>query len=119
MASKTKPQLFHFMPLLVKYICEGKLDSEVRLSAALDFLTRMPPNKTVADVDTGLFDEACGVGVVVTPAQIEDAVEEELNKVKDELVKSRYRFNTGILMGVVRNKLKWADGKAIKSEIDM
>ena len=38
---------------------------------------------------------------------------------KDELVKSRYRFNTGILMGVVRNKLKWADGKAIKSEIDM
>ena len=22
-------------------------------------------------------------------------------------------------MGVVRNKLKWADGKAIKSEIDM
>ena len=70
------------MPLLVKYICEGKLDSEVRLSAALDFLTRMPPNKTVADVDTGLFDEACGVGVVVTPAQIEDAVEEELNKVQ-------------------------------------
>ena len=35
------------------------------------------------------------------------------------MVKSRYRFNTGILMGVVRNKLKWADGKAIKSEIDM
>ena len=78
------------MPLLVKYICEGKLDSEVRLSAALDFLTRMPPNKTVADVDTGLFDEACGVGVIVTPAQIEDAVEEELNKVQTKYYAARF-----------------------------
>ena len=31
----------------------------------------------------------------------------------------RYRFNTGLLMGNVRNKLKWADGKAVKHEIDM
>ena len=31
----------------------------------------------------------------------------------------RYRFNTGVLMGNVRNKLVWADGKAIKNEIDL
>jgi len=34
-------------------------------------------------------------------------------------LEKRYRFNSGILMGNVRNKLKWADGKAIKSETDM
>jgi len=118
-ASKTKPQVFHFMPLLVKYICGGKLDNELRLNAALEFLSKMPPNKTVGDVDLKVLDEACGVGVVISPAQIEEAVEDELLKVKEDLLKSRYRFNTGVLMGVVRNKLKWADGKAIKSEIDM
>lgn len=117
-ASKMKPQVFQYMPLLVKYICSGQLD-ELRLNAALDFVTKFPPNKTVSDVDLKSFEESCGIGVVVTPAQIEDAVEEEIIKVKEELAAKRYRFNTGLLMGNVRNKLKWADGKAVKHEIDM
>ena len=79
-ASKMKPQVFQYMPLLVKYICSGQLD-ELRLNAALDVVTKFPPNKSVSDVDLKLFEESCGIGVVVTPAQIEDAVEEELNKV--------------------------------------
>lgn len=31
----------------------------------------------------------------------------------------RYRFNVGLLMSEVRNALKWADGKVVKSEIDL
>lgn len=31
---------------------------------------------------------------------------------------NRYRFNSGILIQEVLNKLKWADGVAIKNEID-
>ena len=31
----------------------------------------------------------------------------------------RYRYNTGLLMADVRKSLKWADGKAVKSEIDV
>ena len=34
-------------------------------------------------------------------------------------MEKRYRFNAGVLMGNVRNSLRWADGKAIKSEVDM
>ena len=80
-AAKVKPQVFHFMPLLVSYICTGKIDSEQRLNAAIEFLTKMPPNKVVADVDVAQFEASCGVGVVVTPAQIEEAIEQELAKV--------------------------------------
>ena len=84
-ASKTKPQVFHFTPLLIKYICSGKIDSELRLNAAIDFLAKYPPGKTIAELDIASFEDSCGVGVVVTPAQIEEAVEAELamvNKLK-------------------------------------
>lgn len=32
---------------------------------------------------------------------------------------NRYRFNSGPLMQQIRNRLKWADGKAIKNEFDI
>ena len=80
-ASKIKPQVFHFTPLLVKYICSGKIDSELRLNAAIDFLAKCPPGKTIESLDISSFEDSCGVGVVVTPAQIEEAVEAELAKV--------------------------------------
>jgi len=118
-ASKLKPQVFHLMPLLVRYIGERKIDNEVRLNAAIDYLIKLPPNKTLPDVDLTSFEDFCGVGIVITSDQIEDAIEEELGQVKDELLIKRYKFNTGLLMGKVRNKLRWADGKTIKNEIDM
>jgi glutaminyl-tRNA synthetase len=31
----------------------------------------------------------------------------------------RYRFNVGVIMQEVRQELKWADGKAIKNEVDL
>lgn len=118
-ASKLKSQVFHFAPLLVELICQGKLYSELRLNAAIEYVTKVPPNVTSKDLDLKELESWCGVGVVITPAQVEEAVEAELAKVKEEVLAKRYRFNSGLLMANVRNQLKWADGKAIKNEIDM
>jgi glutaminyl-tRNA synthetase len=49
------------------------------------------------------LEECCGVGVVISPAQVEEAVEAEINKVKDEILAKRYRFNAGLLMATVRS----------------
>uniref|UniRef100_H3DKM7 glutamine--tRNA ligase n=1 Tax=Tetraodon nigroviridis TaxID=99883 RepID=H3DKM7_TETNG len=46
-------------------------------------------------------------------------VETVIQKHKEQLLKERYRFNMGLLMGETRTVLKWADGKAIKNEVDM
>ncbi len=46
LASKLKAQVFHFAPLLVEFICQGKLDSELRLNAAIEYVTKVPPNVT-------------------------------------------------------------------------
>ncbi|XP_043407951.1 glutamine--tRNA ligase isoform X3 [Chelonia mydas] len=65
------------------------------------------------------FEHECGVGVVVTPEQIEEAVEAAINKHRAELLSERYRFNMGLLMGEARSSLRWADGKSIKNEVDL
>ncbi|KAK6473842.1 glutamine--tRNA ligase [Huso huso] len=87
----------------------------VCLSAALDYVKSHP----VDPISVEEFERQCGVGVVVSPEQIEDTVEAIISKHKELLMKERYRFNMGLLMGEARSQLKWADGKIIKNEVDM
>ncbi|PSN34384.1 putative glutamine--tRNA ligase [Blattella germanica] len=115
LASKTKSQVNHFLPMLVKYIVIRKLDSTLQIDAALEYL--LSHLKGVLDVKE--FESACGIGITITPEEIENTVEKVVTKYKDELVEKRYRFNVGIIMQEVREALKWADGKAIKYEVDL
>jgi len=118
-ASKVKPQTVSHLPLLAQMIADGKLDSEIRVQAGLDHLLQNHSGASAGSVDTKSLEEACGVGIVVTPEMIEQEVEKALSRVKEELLSKRYRYNTGLLMADVRKTLKWADGKAVKSEIDV
>lgn len=115
-ASKTKAQISHRIPLLGEYVALGKIDSEVRLNAAIEYLMA---NISQSDVDKVAFESACGVGVIITSELIETEVGNAISKVKAEIIEKRYRFNSGLLMSDVRKKLKWADGKAVKNEIDI
>nr|CAG4634624.1 EOG090X01EL [Alona affinis] len=114
-STKIKAQIAAHIPMLSKYVAEGKIDSELRLNAAMDYLLSNP----LGNVDIKAFEESCGVGVVVLPEQIELEVEKVLLLHKTELLDKRYRFNVGPLMSEVRNRLKWADGKVIKSEVEI
>ena len=116
LATKIKPQISNKIPFLCKYIAEGKLDSSLRIDAALEYLLSCV-NET--NINVKEFESTCGVGVVVTPEQVEQAVEKHMAKFKQELLEKRYRFNSGIIMQAVRSDLKWADGKAIKNEVDV
>ncbi|XP_061837793.1 glutamine--tRNA ligase [Nerophis lumbriciformis] len=100
---------------LAEIIAQRKICTEQQLAAALEFVKSHPQDP----LNQREFDEACGVGVVITPEQIEDAVESVILKHKEQLLKERYHFNMGLLMGDVRSALKWADGKALKNEVDM
>ncbi|XP_063282773.1 glutamine--tRNA ligase [Pelobates fuscus] len=100
---------------LVEYIASKKISTDLQLNAALDYVKSHP----VDPINAADFEKECGVGVTVTPEQIEEAVETVIQKCKTQLLEERYRFNMGLLMGEARNKLKWADGKTIKNEVDM
>lgn len=119
LATKLRPQTVKHLALLVSLIADQQLDNTVRVDAALEFLLGQGPAASAATVDVAALRQFCGVGVVVTPEQIDDAVAAELAKHKADLLEQRYRFNTGLLMAEVRKVLKWADGKNVKNEIDV
>lgn len=115
LTSKIKQQIVDKLPFLADYIVTKKLDTIQRVDAALAYIL----SNINKPIDIKKFDEECGVGVVVTPEQIETEIEKLIKKSKDEIIEKRYRFNTGLLMHELRTILKWADGKAIKNEIDI
>lgn len=114
-AAKLKSQVAHHCSLLAQYVGSRKITSDPQLTAAMDYLLHHPGN----NVNLDELNAACGVGVVVTADDIEDNVSKVLDRHKAELVEKRYRINTGQLMTEVRQVLKWADGKAVKNEIDL
>ncbi|XP_055485893.1 glutamine--tRNA ligase [Psammomys obesus] len=103
------------LSFLVTYIANKKIHTELQLSAALEYVRSHP----LDPIDVKDFELECGVGVVVTPEQIEEAVEATINRHRPQLLVDRYRFNMGLLMGEARAALRWADGKMIKHEVDM
>ncbi|VEN41918.1 unnamed protein product [Callosobruchus maculatus] len=114
LGTKIKPQIHHHLPLLVKYIASNKLDSTLRVDKAIEFAL-----SHINNIQTDQLEKFCGVGVVVSPEEIEKAVEKQITAHKKEITEKRYGFNTGPLMQKVRAELPWADGKAVKSEIDL
>lgn len=134
LGTKIKPQIHHQLPILVKYIMSRKLDNTLRVDKAIEFAL-----SHINLIDTNELEKYCGVGVVVTPEQVETCVEKHLIPFKGELMEKRYKFNAGPLMQKVREELPWAgkgsvlglnlwpikiwvfsiDGKAVKNEIDV
>ena len=90
-ASKCKPQMWSLVPVLVRLVCEDKLDNELRLNAAIDFLLKTPPGTSVDTLDLAKLEEVAGVGVVITPEQVEEAVEKALEAVRSDILAQRWR----------------------------
>ncbi|XP_070165578.1 probable glutamine--tRNA ligase [Polyergus mexicanus] len=115
LASKIKNQVVDKIPFVTNYIVEKKLDTVQRIDAALSYLLANVNNT----VNIAEFEEFCGVGVIISPEQIEEEVEKIIKTHENEIREKRYRFNSGPLMQQVRNILRWADGKAVKNEFDI
>ncbi|XP_015913119.4 glutamine--tRNA ligase [Parasteatoda tepidariorum] len=114
-ACKVKPQIQSKVELLVEYVAQGKIDSEIKLNAAFSYLMDH------ADENTNLkeFEKNAGVGISVTPEEIEKTVEKVIAAHRETLIKERYFFNQGLLMAEARKALPFADGKFIRSEVEL
>lgn len=115
LGTRMKEQIINHRSMLVNYIMEDKIANDLQLNSAFEYLLE----NLKGPVNVKNFEEASGIGIKVTGEEIEEVVEEVIKKHEKDLVERRYQFNTGILMGEVRRKLKWADAKIVKSEIDI
>jgi len=103
------------LKVLSEYISKRDLKSDTQINCAISYMKSSP----TLPVDEAAFATACGVGVVVTPEEIEKEIENIINKYKKELLEQRYQFNFGKLLGDARQVLKFADGYKVKGETDM
>jgi len=53
----------------VDYVCQDKVDSELRLAAAVDFLLKQPPGTGKEEVDLARLDEVAGSGSSSLPSR--------------------------------------------------
>lgn len=112
-ASKVKDA--SHVKVLSEYIAKKELKNDIQISCAIAYMKANPE----LPVNTEAFAKECGVGVNVSPEEIESEIEKIVLRSKDELVKKRYQFNMGKLLGEARQALKFADGREVKREMDM
>ncbi|KAI6217651.1 Glutaminyl-tRNA synthetase [Aphelenchoides fujianensis] len=115
LGSKVKNQWEHHLPLIVRHICNENVRTDAQFAAACDFLL----SHAAKEVDEAEFEAAAGVGVVVSVEEIEDAVSALLKENETELLEKRYTMNAGKLLGELRRRLPFADGAAVKRELDL
>eukprot|EP00123_Amoebidium_parasiticum_P016475 comp23445_c1_seq1/m.39113 comp23445_c1_seq1/g.39113 ORF comp23445_c1_seq1/g.39113 comp23445_c1_seq1/m.39113 type:complete len:787 (-) comp23445_c1_seq1:505-2865(-) len=104
-------------PVLVKYVVDEKITTDTQLTAAFDFF-KDEELTGGEQLDTSAFDQACGVGVVVTPEQVKAAAAATIEAAKPKVVEDRYHYPLGSLLTSVRAQLKWADPRLVKEEVD-
>lgn len=106
--SKKKDLINDILP----FIAAGSLDTPAKLDAAITYSQR-------SEFVKAEFTKECGVGIKITGEDIENAVSSAIKDHKSELQKQRYRFNAGMLLGKARCQVPFADGKKLKSELDL
>ncbi|KAI4379144.1 hypothetical protein MLD38_005480 [Melastoma candidum] len=103
-----------YRPVLLKYIISSKIKTPAQLDAAFAFFSKIGPD----DFKLDEFEEACGVGIEVSPEEIDQVVSAVFSEKTSIIVEQRYQTNVGELLGHVRKKLPWADAKIVKQIVD-
>lgn len=89
LASKIKSQIANRLTLIAKYIAERKLNTTQRVDAALNFVL----SNANDDFSVAKFEEACGVGVVVTRKEINEQVNKVIEKNKKDILEKRFALS--------------------------
>ncbi|KAJ2899495.1 Glutaminyl-tRNA synthetase [Coemansia aciculifera] len=95
-------------------IVASRIATTEQLGAATKFCAKSNPSANEA-----AFDEACGVGVMVSDEEIAASVQSAIFDSKESLTNERYRGMSKVL-GVVKRlpELRWADFGKVKAEFD-
>ncbi|RIA92996.1 tRNA synthetases class I, catalytic domain-containing protein [Glomus cerebriforme] len=99
---------------ITRAITDKKLKTAEQVAAAIKFAENA--GDEIVDAD---FENACGVGVMVTPERISNAISSFLESKKESLIKDRYKL-LGPLLAQAKQipELRWANGVTVKEELE-
>ncbi|KAN0025912.1 hypothetical protein ACTFIU_001676 [Dictyostelium citrinum] len=95
-----------------KAIGEEKIKTTIQFQAATQYL------KDNKEFNQDTFNTFCGVGVVITPEQIQKAIDDLFNKKATEISEKKWHIPIGDLLNPLKESLKWADLKEVKTMLD-
>lgn len=104
-ASKLSEDLLERRNSIVDYVATGKLATAQQIEAAIEYV------KKIAEPNPREFEAACGIGVIVTEAEIRGAIE---NAIAQEQPQAWTKGLDNRLIGKVKAQLKWADSGMVK-----
>lgn len=108
------PNALLHRPALLTYVMGEKIKSNAQLDGAFEYLKKVGTTAMSA----AELEASAGVGVVVSPAEIAAAVDDVLTANHAKLMQERYHLNINVLLGQVTKQLKWADGAAVRAELE-
>lgn len=107
---------------IARKIIERDLKTDAQVQAAVKYCDdlKRQQNGNAESIDEALFNVYCGVNVVVTEAQIKQAVTEVMASHREGLLKERYGYNFGIVLKSLKDLdgMRWADRKLMKDVVD-
>lgn len=100
---------------IANLVLDGKLDSTQKVDAAIKFVNA----GTADEVDVAAMSAECGVGVVVSEAEVEAAVAEALAGEDKAALKAKWEKNENMLLGQMRRvaALRWADVDHVRAAL--
>lgn len=100
---------------VANFVLEGKLDSTQKVDAAIKFVNAASGDS----VDTEAMSAECGVGVVVSQADVEKAVVDALAAEDKAALKAKWEKSESMLLGQMRRvaALRWADVEHVRAAL--
>lgn len=104
--------------VVAKAILASKFTSTQQVDAAIKFVGQYKDPSAL--VDMSKLDAECGVGIVVTEAQIQALVSTELAKSDPVALRAAWKKNPGQLLGQMKKVagLRWADFTIVKTILE-
>ena len=119
LATKLKPVHEPYRTALAKYIADEKWLKSDQLTEGIKFIdAKIASEGKSYQINFDELDAETGVGVVITEAQIDAAVNEMFEENAAAIEEQKHDFNFGKLLSTVSKKLKWADGAMVRDKVN-
>lgn len=104
----------HRLPLLMKFILSGELESAYQIDLAISYLK----GKGVEEITEDEFKKNTGIGIKLTEDDIRKEVLLLIKENEQQILRERYKYPSNNLLYKIKEKIPFAEPKTTKKIVD-